>query len=102
MTTRILLLTLILAATSITVQAQQCGNQPVEKTRTFGEATEHCGDSIYARQFEYREKRIELREMIEDRRQAYIEPALNAYNSYQSQLDALNARRNTANDLTSK
>lgn len=104
MKTRILCLALILTITPFTTaNAQQCGNQAVEDVRSFkSDATGFCDDSIYARQFEYREKRIELREMIEARREDYIAPALNAYDRHERQLNALNARRSHANDITSK
>ena len=82
--------------------AQQCGNQPVAENRDIGEAEGFCGDSIYSRQFEYREKRMELRRMIEQRRQDYIEPNLATYEQYTSDLEVLNEERTHADDLTSR
>lgn len=99
---RFILLAITTIFLSFPALAQQCGNQPVAANRDIGPAEGFCGDSIYSRQFEYREKRIELRDMIEQRRADYIAPALESYDLYKSDLEALNQERTYIKDHTSK
>ncbi len=101
---RFTLLALILIILPLSAQAQQCGNQPVAPNRDIGQAEGFCGDSIYMRQFEYRENRINFRKMLEQRRSEYIEPALAGYSAYEAELGALNNQRRLfkEDDITSK
>lgn len=101
---RFILFALALVILPLSANAQQCGSQPVAPNRDIGQAEGFCGDSIYARQFEYRENRIDFRQMLEQRRQEYIEPSLQAYQSHEAELGALNNQRQLfkEDDITSK
>ncbi|MGB0718894.1 MAG: hypothetical protein ACPGRX_00355 [Bdellovibrionales bacterium] len=80
------------------VQAQSCGE--VADPRAFGEPSQAC--DIYQRRLEYREKRIALREMMEERRETYGAPHLDYTQQHEQDMKALNDARSDDNDLTSK
>ncbi len=104
MKTYSILFTLTLLILPLSAQAQQCGAVPVAENRDIGEAEGFCAESIYQRQFEYRNSRIELRKMIEQRREDFIAPALAGYDQYAKDMGALNNQRRlfAEDDITSK
>jgi len=80
-------------------QAQQSCGQAIGMDM-IGDAEKYC--SVYDRQLAYREERIKFRQMIEDRREEFIAPQIQAQRQYKKDLEALNAKRNASNNITSK
>ncbi len=62
---------------------QMCGTA-INNKRNIGSADKTC--DVYSRQFDYREKRIEFRDMIENRRAEYIAPSLEIQKKYQADI----------------
>jgi len=89
----------LIITTMIPVHAQNSCGAPADNSG-IGEALETC--NIYKRQFAYREKRIELRQAINDRREDFIAPSIEIYKQHKADMAALNAKRNAENDVTSR
>jgi len=93
------LITLAIAFISIplTAGAQGFCAQETISMRDVGEAESHC--SMYDRQLAYREERVKFRKMIEERREDYIAPQLEAQKKYAKDLEALHNRRSHDDDF---
>ena len=93
------LLTLAIAFITISSSAQAkdfCTGEPISM-REIGEADGHC--SVYDRQLAYREERLKFRKMLEERREDFIAPQLEAQKKYQKDLETLNEERNHDDDI---
>lgn len=94
---RFFTLTIAFIIIPLAVQAQgYCAQEPINM-REIGEADRYC--SVYDRQLAYREERIKFRKMIEERREDFIAPQLEAEKKYEKDLEALHERRNHDDDI---
>ncbi|NCT40193.1 MAG: hypothetical protein GW778_00825 [Alphaproteobacteria bacterium] len=99
-------LTLFIAAAilapiaSTQAYAQNACGQVIDMDR-MGAPVKYC-NNMYDRQFEYRKQRIEFRQKIDDRREEYAAPAIEAYNKYKKDLADLNNERTHENDVVAR
>ena len=65
--------------------------------REIGEADSYC--SVYDRQLAYQEERLKFRKALDERREDFIKPQLDAQKKYKKDLEALHERRSHDDDV---
>ena len=92
-------LTLAIAFISISSSSQAqgfCEQEPISM-REIGEADSHC--SVHDRRFAYRKERLKFRKALDERREDFIAPVLEAEKKYEKDLEALNEERSHEDDV---
>ena len=97
---RLILFTALIMLTPLTAKAEQSCEKPIEQDDLYIPVPGYC--NVYDRQLAYREERIEFRKKIEERRKEFIKPQVEAEADYARKWEALNARRNHDDDITSQ
>ena len=97
------LIAIIIATTFIaipTAQAQEACGQVIDMNE-IGEPEAYCSN-IHQRLLKYREERIEYRKKMDNRREEFFKPQLEAREEYEKALADLNKERTHENDVVAK
>lgn len=96
---KILIITAAIAIAPFTTASAQDSCGQATQAPEIGDSEKFC--NIYDRNMAYREERNKFRKSLNERREDYVEPHLNAQEKYKKDIEALNKDRTIENDTSS-